>query len=262
MAKIYVRNPDVGLQMMDGLLIVVLLALLPGAGNFAGAMLAEFWKTTPLLLNWALHAASGIVIAIVTLDLFPAATANLSGLWIAGSFAAGGLIYLLIQTSIDALQRKLGNGASRSTMWMIYIAVAIDLSSDGLVLGTGSVISLELAMSLAAGQLLADVPEGYAVAANLRDKGVSKPRRIALCISFFAYTIVASIAAYFLARDASPIWKSSALAFVAGILVVAAVEDMLEEAHDAQVDNRKSVLAFIGGFSLFTIVSTGLAGQM
>ena len=31
-------------------------------------------------------------------------------------------------------------------MWMIYITVAIDLTSDGLVLGAGSAVSLSLAV--------------------------------------------------------------------------------------------------------------------
>ena len=39
-----------------------LLALLPGLGNFAGGMLAEFRGASPRMLNLALHAASGIVI--------------------------------------------------------------------------------------------------------------------------------------------------------------------------------------------------------
>lgn len=40
----------------------------------------------------------------------------------------------------------------------------------------------------------------------------------------------------------------AALTFVAGLLTVAAVEDMLEEAHDARRDTRTSVLAFVAGF--------------
>ncbi|MDJ0390301.1 hypothetical protein QMO56_19500 [Roseomonas sp. E05] len=48
----------------------------------------------------------------------------------------------------------------------------------------------------------------------------------------------------------------AALVFVAGLLTVAAVEDMLEEAHEAREDNRLSVLAFIAGFAFFTLVST------
>lgn len=53
---------------MNELWQVLLLSLLPGAGNFAGGLIAECWKPSPRLLNWALHAASGtsLVRAVVS----------------------------------------------------------------------------------------------------------------------------------------------------------------------------------------------------
>lgn len=67
-----------------------------------------------------------------------------------------------------------------------------------------------------------------------------------------------AVLAYFLLRNAPEALKMAALVFVAGLLSVAAVEDMLEEAHEARADNRRSVLAFVAGFALFTLVSAGL----
>ncbi len=75
---------------MNNLWLVIGLALLPGLGNLAGGMVAEFVRTTPRLLNLALHAASGIVIGVVAIELMPDALNNLVGWWIAASFAAGG----------------------------------------------------------------------------------------------------------------------------------------------------------------------------
>ena len=244
---------------MNSVWHVLLLALLPGAGNFAGGMAAEFWKTSPRLLNWALHAASGIVIAIVAVELIPEALGALAGWWIAAAFAAGGAAYILLGSVTDRLQEDSRDGADgRSRMWMIYIAVAVDLSSDGLMIGTGSAVSPGLAIALAAGQVLADVPEGYATVANFRANDVPRRRRILLSASFFVYVLGAAVLAYFVLRNAPEALKMAALAFVAGLLSVAAVEDMLEEAHETREDNRRSVLAFVGGFALFTLVSAGL----
>lgn len=141
---------------------------------------------------------------------------------------------------------------------MIYVAVAVDLTSDGLMLGAGSAVSTELAIVLAAGQLLADAPEGYAAMANFRDKDVPKGRRIMLSASFILFSVGAAVTAYLVLRSAGDGSKVAALAFVAGMLSVAAVEDMLEEAHEARADTRGSVLAFVGGFALFILVSAGL----
>ena len=76
--------------------------------------------------------------------------------------------------------------------------------------------------------------------------------------SFFIYVVGSATASYFLLRDAPERMKMAGLVFVAGLLTVAAVEDMLEEAHEAHTDSRRSVLAFVGGFTLFTLVSAGL----
>ena len=168
---------------LDGLWTILLLAALPGAGNLAGGLIAEVWRSTPTYLNWALHAASGIVIAVVAVEILPEALRSLAGWWIALAFLAGGIAYIAIETMIDRL-RSGGPADDGGSMWMIYVAVAMDLTSDGLLIGTGSAVSPALALVLAAGQVLAD--------------------------------------------------------------------------DDAREDNRRSVLAFVGGFALFTLVSAGL----
>jgi ZIP family zinc transporter len=57
---------------------------------------------------------------------------------------------------------------------MVYVAVAADLVEDGLLIGTGSAISGQMALILALGQILADIPEGFLVIANFRDKGAGR----------------------------------------------------------------------------------------
>lgn len=238
------------------LAFVLLLALLPGAGNFAGGLIAEFWKPTSRLLNLALHAAAGIVIAIVAVELVPEALQSLAGWWIALAFAAGGVAYTLIERVMQRLQAGASRGRTR--MWMIYVAIAVDLTSDGLMIGTGSAVSISLALVLAAGQVLADVPEGYAAVANFRDKQVPRRRRLIASASFVAFPLLAAALAFTLLRGASDSLQMAVLMFVAGLLTVAAVEDMLQEAHAAREDTQRSALAFVAGFALFALISAGL----
>lgn len=242
--------------MDSSLLFVLLLALLPGAGNFAGGLIAEFFKPTPRLLSGALHAASGIVIAVVAIELVPNALEALAGGWLALAFVAGGVAYTLIERGLKRL--RAGTSAARNRMWMIYTAVAIDLSSDGVLIGTGSAVSTTLALVLAAGQLLADVPEGYAVIANFRDKSLPRGRRLIASASFVIYPLLAAALAFALLRGRTEALQMAALIFVAGLLTIAAVEDMLQEAHAARADTQRSALAFVAGFALFALVSAGL----
>ncbi len=124
--------------------------------------------------------------------------------------------------------------------------------------GTGSAVSSSLALALALGQVLADLPEGFATMANFKAKGIGRGRRILLSASFALPALGAATVSYFLLRDESEIVKAAALVFTAGLLTVAAVEDMISEAHESAKDTRPSIIAFVGGFALFTLVSAGL----
>ncbi|HAW24473.1 MAG TPA: peptidoglycan-binding protein, partial [Pseudomonas sp.] len=50
---------------MDSIWLVLGLALLPALGNFSGGLAAEASRTTGRRLNYALHGAAGLVIAVV-----------------------------------------------------------------------------------------------------------------------------------------------------------------------------------------------------
>ena len=107
---------------------------------------------------------------------------------------------------------------------------------------------------------MADIPEGFSVIANFRDKGVSRRRRLLLSASFAIPVVGAAALAYLFLRGQSEAVQMSALVFVAGLYILAAVEDMLEEAHESAVDSRWSALSFLGGFALFLLVSAGFGG--
>jgi ZIP family zinc transporter len=135
----------------------------------------------------------------------------------------------------------------------------VDLFSDGLMLGAGSAVESRLGLLLAFGQVLADLPEGFAVVASLKANGLSRRWRIVLSAAFVVPVLLAAALSYFLTHAQGPALQMAALMFTAGLLVVAAVEDMISEAHEAAKDRPATVLALVGGFVLFTFVSAGLA---
>lgn len=138
---------------------------------------------------------------------------------------------------------------------MVYVAVATDLVGDGLLIGAGSAVSSQLALTLAVGQVLADIPEGFAVTANFREKGMGRKNRLLISASFVIPVVGAALLAYFTLRGQSEGVKMSALVFVAGLYTLAAVEDMLREAHESAEDSRWSAVSFLLGFALFLVVS-------
>lgn len=243
---------------MSNYLYVLALALMPALGNFAGGIVAELVPTSRHMLSRSLHAASGIVLAVVGVELMPEALGGAAPPWIiVVGLCLGGAFYVLLEWIIDRVQR--GNERAAGA-WMIYAAVAIDLFSDGLMIGVGSVVSLNLAFILALGQVMADVPEGFATIANFKDKGQPRGRRLLLSASFVIPCLLGASIGYWLLRGQGETLKLAALAFTAGILLIAAVEEMLREAHEAAEDTRASVAFFIGGFALFTLVASYFQG--
>ena len=247
---------------MDSIWMVLGLALLPALGNFGGGLVAEVSRTTGGRLNYALHGAAGLVIAVVAVEIMPRVLESLSAWLIALSFALGGIAYIGIEKLVEAIQgRQDQQGDSDQTsVWMIYIAVSIDLFGDGLLVGAGSAVSLSVALILAVGQVLADIPEGFTAIANMKDKGFPRSKRLLLSASFAIPVLSAAVFAYFVLRSQPEAFKFAALTFTAGLLTVAAIEDMIAEAHESGDDTHISPLAFVGGFVLFVLVSAGLEG--
>ena len=237
---------------MTSYLQVLALALMPGLGSFAGGLTAEVVAATPRILSRALHAAAGIAIAVVAVEMMPEVLGGAPPWAIVGGLCAGGVFYVGLEWLIGRLQ----GGEEHTGTWMIYVAVAIDLFGDGLMIGVGSVVSFELGLILALGQAMADAPEGFATISNFRHKGQPRARRFLLSASLAVPCLAGATIGYWLLRDQSETLQLTGLAFTAGILLIAAVEEMMREAHEAAEDTHGSAGFFIGGFALFTLVSS------
>lgn len=238
-------------------LTVLGLATLPALGNFGGGVLAEWLRPSKKMLNHALHAATGIILAVVAVEVMPAALAGAPALLLALAFMGGGGTYLLIESGVKRWQEGKQAGAGAGA-WMVYLAVATDLVGDGLLIGTGSAVSSQMALILALGQVLADIPEGFATIANFRDKGVGRVKRLLISASFLLPVIGAAALAYFAFRGRSEVLKMAGLVFVAGLYMLAAMEDMMREAHESAEDSPWSALSLLAGFTIFLVISGSL----
>lgn len=247
---------------MNSIWLVLALAALPALGNSTGGLLAEMLHAAPRRLNWALHAAAGVVISVVAVELMPRALDTLAAGWIALAFTLGGVTYVAVERIIEVAAVGKGGTSGGSGIWMIYVAVIVDLFSDGVMIGAGSAVSPSVALILAVGQVLADVPEGFATITNMKQKNVARRKRILMSASFALPVLGAAVLAYYILRNLPQEISLAVLMFSAGLLTVAAVEEMMTEAHESEEDSHISVLSFIGGFALFVLVSAGLEGVM
>ena len=137
----------------------------------------------------------------------------------------------------------------------MFFAVAIDLFSDGLLIGAGASIGTGLALLIAAAQVTADFPEGFATIAGFKRQGVPRRRRLLIAAAFAVPVLLGALISFVALRDAPALLQVSALSFTAGLLLAVAIEEIGPEAHEAE-DVRFAPLALVTGFALFTLVAT------
>ncbi len=240
---------------MNEYLAALTLAALPAAGNFVGGLLSEAVHVSQRTLGLALHAAAGIVLAVVGIELMPEALAAEPPWVVLLAFVAGGGFFIVIDHAIGLIRTRFGTTNTSATPWTIYFGVAVDLFSDGVMIGTGSTIALSLALLLALGQVPADIPEGFATIATFKRQNVSRRLRLLLAASLVLPIFLGTTIGYWAVRDQPEIVKRALLAFTAGILLTVVVEEIVPEAHE-DGEARFAALLLVGGFALFALIST------
>lgn len=249
---------------MTGFWAVLGLAAMPALGNFAGGVLADRVKVSPGMLSLALHTAAGIVFAVVGVELMPQAL-DAANVWlIIALFVAGGGFAVGVDAAMSAVRLKSRTGdtsdTSQAGSWAIYFGVAVDLFSDGVMIGAGSTLSPGLGLLLALGQVPADIPEGFATVATFKAQGMARGRRLSLAASFAIPILLGAAVSYFGLRGQPEVYKLGLLAFTAGILLTVAVEEIVVKAHE-EYDSRLASIFLVGGFALFVALGEVLEAR-
>ncbi len=228
-------------------------ACLPAAGSLIGAILAEFARPPRWVIGAALHGAAGIAVALIIVDLMPRVLTGLSVTAMLPAFLAGALASLGLAYGIRGLYRGSRHAVGA---FMVYGAIGADLFADGLVTGAGSAAALSLGLLLAASQLVANIPGGYAAGANLHARVASRRVRLLTATLITLPIFISATGGYFLLREASQAVQSSALAFIIGLLMLTTIEDMVAEGDAPRPPRWSSTLAFAAGFVGLALVSS------
>jgi len=216
--------------------------------------MAEGVRTPGWVRGASLHAAAGIAIALVAMDLVPRALGALETWALVVAFICGAVASVLIARGIKWLQ------GSRSDVgaWMVYAAVGADLVSDGLMTGAGSAVGSSLGFLLAASQSVANIPGGFAAAASLRENNIPRMQRIAVSVGMVVPVSVSAMLGLWLLGDADVFYQKSALMVIVGVLLLATVEDVIPEGDAPEPKRWISSTAFAAGFVIFALLSAGM----
>ena len=235
---------------------LLVFAMLPPLGVLIGSLLAESIRTPKWAIGASLHATAGVAIALVSIDIMPRLLSGSTISLIILAFLVGAGISLLLANAFGSFRHRPGRGSASAGAWMVYMAVATDLTSDGLMVGVGSAVGSELGFLLASTQAIANIPGGFAATSNFRDDGMPRSRRYVLIASMVTPALFSVILGYLVLRDASGQIQSIALAVFMGILLLATIEDIVPEGDEPEPPRWISTASFAGGFATFGMLAS------
>ena len=230
-------------------------ALLPPLGVLIGSLLAESIRTPKWAVGASLHATAGVAIALVSIDLMPRLLHENEISLIVLAFLIGASISLILANAFGSFRHRHGRASTSTGAWMVYMAVATDLTSDGLMVGVGSAVGSGLGFLLAATQAVANIPGGFAATSNFRDDGMPRSRRLILLASMVAPALISVVIGYLVLRGVDHQVQSFALAVFMGVLLLATIEDIVPEGDEPEPPRWISTAAFAGGFAAFAMLS-------
>lgn len=232
---------------------VLALALMPFVGNACGAVIAWRVPVSPRLVGALLHAAAGIAVAVVSVELVPRVLQDIRPWQLGVAFGGGAAFSVVLARAVGWATQTTRSGAGRA--WMVYLAIAADLFGDGLMVGIGATIAADLGLLLGMGQVVANVPGGFAVAANFRRRAVSRTARLSAVAGLGAAVFVGATAGYWWLGGADTAAQNTALTFVIGVLLLTTIEDLVPEADAPAAARWLTTIAFSASFLFFALLA-------
>ena len=124
--------------------------------------------------------------------------------------------------------------------------------------GAGTGVSIGLGLLLALSQLIANIPGGFASAANFRHKGLARRKRVLIAALVPLPVFVSASLGFWLLKDASSEFQHAILAVMVGVLLLTTVEDTVPAGDAPEPSRWISTAAFASGFAAFALLSAGV----
>ncbi|BCZ16592.1 zinc permease [Ralstonia insidiosa] len=228
---------------------------LPAIVMVLGGWLASFWQPSKTLISNVQHVAAGIILAAITIEVFPEmrqSTASPQAL--VGMFAFGVLFMFGVQRLGSWLEARAANTAPGSNSaqlnYGLVITVFLDAALDGVTIGAGFAAGEKVGFALAIG-LSAEM---LFLGMSLVSEAIQGRRVLWVCVALAATLLTTALVGY---RSLSALPASTVavvLAFSAAALLYLVTEELLVEAH-VHEEKPYSMLVLFAGFVGFWVIT-------
>lgn len=222
--------------------------LIPSSFIALSGVLALVWHPSHQVRSLIQHFAVGVILAVLSTDVFPEiAREHASASILIGSFALGGLMMYVMKIVTERLEHNAAQQANGSGLNIGLIATTfVDAAIDGLIIGTGLAASTSTGLILAVGLSVEMLFLGLSLMSD-----TMKGKRMVLLTVILGLVMFASMfLGYYFLKDASSVVIAAILSFGAAALVYLVTDELLIEAHTIEETPASSLWLF-AGFLLF-----------
>ena len=225
---------------------------MPAVVLLLGGVLALFWSPSKTLIGLIQHLAAGIILAALTIEVFPEmrrGATEQAGLII--SFAVGVMFMYGVKLMGNHLEAR---GQSKTALqrfnYGLIITVFIDAALDGLTIGAGFAAGDKVGFALALGLSV----EMLFLSMSMISDTINGARILWLSAGLSLAISICAVLGYYILSASSTTAIAIALAFSAAALLYLVTEELLIEAHE-QEEKSYSMLVLFAGFILFWVIS-------
>lgn len=221
--------------------------LIPSSFIAMSGVLALIWHPSHRARSLIQHFAVGVILAVLSTDVFPEiAKEHAPAEILIASFALGGFMMYLMKKITEHLEQKAKQTSNNGENIGLISTTFVDAIIDGLIIGTGLAASTSTGLILAVGLSVEMLFLGLSLMSD-----TMKGKRMVVLTFILGLVMFSSmwLGHHFL-KDASPAVIASILSFGAAALVYLVTDELLIEAHTVE-ETPVSALWLFAGFLLF-----------
>lgn len=238
---------------MSGQILEVLsLVLLPMIAIVIGGAITTFFTPGPILRSALQHLAAGVIFYAVAVELLPKVISHRdSSLAIGVGFTAG-VAFLLVIEELTARGEKKKEAKRQQNFnpTGFLVAVALDVTLDGLLIGLAFAAGAKEGIILAIALTIEDLFLGLSTALILAKGGISKGRILGINTGLALLTGTGGVLGATILGNLSGALLEGVLSFGIAALMFLVTEELLVEAHSGE-DTPFPPVCSLPGFCYF-----------
>jgi ZIP family zinc transporter len=237
---------------MKPLLISVLsFAIFPALAVIAGGAVAA-WRAPGAVMRSAIqHFAAGVIFCVLATELLPDLLHRRMPWITVIGFSVGVAVMLAVKHFSEKSEKR--SEAKKDGNTGLIVAMGIDVTLDGLLIGLGFAAGQKQGMLLTIAMVLEVFFLGVAVATSLTKDAVSIGRTLRTTGMLGALILVGAGAGATAVATLPPALVDGLLAFGVAALLYLVTEELLVEAHEEPETPFQTAMFFVGFIVLFTV---------